>query len=69
VAAPWTEWWGRNYFALLHPWLFRAMATGMVRTVVVVAGIVTVVAGITELRIALARRLAGPPSSDRPPDA
>jgi hypothetical protein len=69
IVAPWTEWWRRNYFAYLHPWLSVAMGTAAVRTLMVIAGIVTVVAGMIELRLALARRMSGSSRSGRAPDA
>jgi hypothetical protein len=66
AAAPWTVWWRRNYFAALHPWVSNAMATGTVQTLVVTAGVLTVIAGMADLRVALTRRLSPPSSSGRP---
>ena len=60
VAAPWTEWWRRNYFADLHPWLASAMRMSTVQTLVVTAGVLTVIAGMADLRVALIRRFAQP---------
>jgi len=56
IYAPWTAWWSRNYFADAWPWVHDAMATSTSRIVVAMAGGMTVVAGMTELRLALARR-------------
>lgn len=60
VVAPWTDWWQRNYFADLLPGLAALMTTTSVRGLVVGAGVVTLLAGLTDLRSALAARTRGP---------
>lgn len=56
AVAPWTAFWHRNYFVDLWPWLAPVMASGAARVVVVSAGVVTALGGMTDLRAALARR-------------
>ena len=56
TAAPWTEWWRRNYFAELLPWLRVLMATPGMRALVVAVGLLTVVVGVTDLWQTLAER-------------
>ncbi|MEO8480600.1 MAG: hypothetical protein ABI634_00225 [Acidobacteriota bacterium] len=56
IYAPWTAWWARNYFADAWPWIHSVMATSTCRIVVAAAGAITVAAGMTELRRALAQR-------------
>ncbi len=56
IYAPWTAWWSRNYFADIWPWVHAAMATSTSRVVVAATGALTVLAGMTELRRALAWR-------------
>jgi hypothetical protein len=56
TAAPWTEWWRRNYFADLLPWLRTLMSTSGMRVMVVGIGLVTVAIGVTDLWLALASR-------------
>ncbi|MCC7043636.1 MAG: hypothetical protein IT183_07225 [Acidobacteria bacterium] len=64
TAAPWTDWWRRNYFADLLPWLHMLMATPGMRALVVTVGLLTVAVGITDLWLALAARFGrrGPTS-------
>jgi hypothetical protein len=53
--APWTIWWQRNYFADRVPWLGAAMHMDGLQGFVVVVGLATIVAGLAELRTAIAR--------------
>jgi hypothetical protein len=71
IAAPWTEWWQYNFFADQAPWLRPLMATIVVRGGVVLAGVVTTVAGISDLRDAIFGRIARrlPSESGQTPDA
>lgn len=71
VVAPWTLWWWQNFFADLAPWLRPIMASGVVRGAVVVAGVVTTLAGVSDLRDAIFGRLASRVSSEsrQTPDA
>jgi hypothetical protein len=64
TAAPWTEWWRRNYFADLLPWLRMLMSTPGMRALVVTVGLLTVAVGVTDLWLALAARFGrrGPTS-------
>lgn len=54
--APWTQLWHRNYFVDVLPWLAPLMASSGTRVVVVAAGLVTAVGGMTDLRAALSAR-------------
>jgi len=56
VVAPWTDWWSRNFFAGLLPLVHRLMASSSVRLAVVGTGLVTIVAGLTEMRLLFQRR-------------
>ena len=56
TAAPWTEWWRRNYFADLLPWLRMLMGTPGMRALVVAVGVLTVVVGLTDLWTTMAAR-------------
>ena len=47
-------WWDRNYFAATLPWLRTLMAGDLLRGVVSLVGVVTVIAGLIDLRTALA---------------
>jgi hypothetical protein len=57
--APWTQFWERNYFGLLWPWLGHLMASAFVKGGVTGVGLLTMVAGLR----GLADRY-----STRPPD-
>jgi len=63
TAAPWTDWWRRNYFAELLPWLRVLMATPGMRAFVVAVGLLTVVVGVTDLWQTLAERFGRRASS------
>jgi hypothetical protein len=69
VVGPWTAWWSRNIFADMVPWLQPIMASAVTRAGVVTMGLVTVLAGLSEVRGMLAERArrraseAGPPGS------
>jgi hypothetical protein len=56
IVAPWTTWWQRNYFAELLPWVRWGMAQPVIRVGVVVTGVLTMLAGMSDLRAALVRR-------------
>jgi hypothetical protein len=54
TVAPWMMLWDRNYFAAMLPWLRTLMAGDLLRGVVSLVGVVTVIAGLIDLRTALA---------------
>lgn len=58
TVAPWTEWWRRNYFLDLWPTLGPVIDTRAARWFVVAAGLMTTVAGMSDLRTTLLGRLA-----------
>jgi hypothetical protein len=62
VVAPWTAMWRRNYFVELLPWMAPVMASTAARVVVVVTGLATALAGMTDLRAALTGRHRSPNS-------
>lgn len=66
TAAPWTTWWRRNYFADLLPWLRELMWTQGMQAVVVVVGLLTIAAGVTDLWTLFSRRFGRrEPAADR----
>ena len=62
VAAPWSTYWDRNYFAEALPPLRELIINPFVRGAVSGLGIVNVVAGILELTSVFASRPARNPS-------
>ena len=66
MAAPWTEWWRRNYFADLLPWLRLVMASRAGQAVVVGTGVLTALVGISDLKDAIVSRFSR--STDAPVD-
>lgn len=58
IAAPWIDWWQRNYFADRWSWLAALMGTTAMRGVVVAIGLVTIGVGIADLWLAMAGRIA-----------
>jgi hypothetical protein len=58
TAAPWTDWWSRNYFADLLPWLRALMTTSSMRALVVTVGLLTVAVGVVDLWALLASRFS-----------
>ena len=60
---PWTEWWSRNLFAQVLPWLQLIMAWSLTRVAVNVLGLVTAFAGLSEVWRLLGRRPYSRPSS------
>jgi hypothetical protein len=48
VIGPWTEWWDRNFFAAVLPWLPPVMAFTSVRLAVTTTGVVTMFAGLSD---------------------
>jgi hypothetical protein len=69
--APWTRWWDRNLFAQLLPWLRPVMESLIVKGLFVAMGIVTAVAGMSELRGAVFGRFSEHvrPAPRQTPDA
>jgi hypothetical protein len=63
IVGPWTEWWSRNLFAQLLPWLHLVMAWSPTRFAVNLLGLVTVFAGLSEVWRLLIRRPHPHPSS------
>ena len=56
IVGPWTEWWSRNLFAQLLPWLQLIMAFSLTRVAVNLLGFVTAFAGLSEIwRLLLSR--------------
>jgi hypothetical protein len=50
--------WQRNYFVEALPWMGALASSPSMRALVVATGVVTVLAGMTDLRAALLARLA-----------
>ena len=71
IWAPWTTWWQRNFFAELLPSLRPVMASGAVRGIFVATGVVTAIAGVSELGGAIVARFSSrvPSARGRTPDA
>lgn len=63
IVGPWTEWWSRNLFAQLLPWLQLIMTWSLTRLAVNVLGLVTAFAGLSEVWRLLIRRPYPRPSS------
>ena len=57
MVAPWTSWWSRNYFAEIVPAIRAFLATDAAIVIVVVAGTLTAVAGVSDLHSLLFRRV------------
>jgi hypothetical protein len=49
VAAPWTSWWHRNFFADVFPWLATFMTTTVCQIWVMATGALTAVAGMADV--------------------
>ena len=64
VIAPWTQFWDRNYFAGVWPWLGEVMSSAHARGAVTGIGILTVAAGLVELGRGILARSA---RSSHPP--
>jgi hypothetical protein len=65
AAAPWTSWWRQNYFANLLPWLRELMWTQGMQAVVVVVGLLTIAAGVTDLWSLFSQRFGRRETADR----
>jgi hypothetical protein len=64
IVGPWTEWWSRNLFAQLLPWLQLVMGWVLTRLAVNLLGCVTAFAGLSEVwRLLMRRPYAGPSST------
>jgi hypothetical protein len=64
--SPWTQFWDRNYFAYVVPWIGQWMSNAYVRGGVTGIGLVTAFAGLRDLSgVILARSAA----SETPPQA
>ncbi len=61
VLAPWTQFWDRNYFAVLQPGLASWLTHPFVRGAVTGVGIVSVVAAVMEIGFMLSKRRVSPP--------
>ena len=57
VVAPWTTWWRRNYFAEIVPAIRTFLAADAAVVLVVMAGALTAIAGVSDLHALLFRRL------------
>jgi hypothetical protein len=74
IVAPWTDFWLRNYFASVWPWLAEWMSSAYARGAVSGIGIVTTVTGVRELGAAMRTRHeraapappVGPPTTGQP---
>ena len=62
--APWTQFWERNYFAYVMPWIGHWMANAYVRGGVTGVGLVTAFAGLRDLSSVILARSA---ASESPP--
>jgi hypothetical protein len=69
IAAPWTSFWDRNYFATLAPWLRVWLDSVVLRGTVTAVGVVTVVASVREFQAALAFRRARLAAAAHPPES
>ena len=70
VVGPWTEWWRRNFFAAVLPWLPVVMASTTVRVAVSLTGIVTMSAGLSDAWRLLVREIvAREPAGDSRPSS
>ena len=67
LIAPWTALWERNVFAGMLPWLREVMSLAAVRGGVALVGLVTLVAGMTDLRAILMRNRVRESDAGRPP--
>ena len=67
LIAPWTALWERNVFAGMLPWLRDWMSLAVVRGGVALVGLVTLVAGMTDLRAAIMRHRVRGSDAGRPP--
>ena len=56
-------WWRANFFGYAWPWVGTLMDSLLIRAIVVATGAVTVIAGASELRDAIARHLPEDPPS------
>jgi hypothetical protein len=65
--APWTQFWERNYFGLLWPWLGQVMASAFVKGGVTGVGLLTIIAGLRSLADRYFARPAGPQPPGEPP--
>jgi hypothetical protein len=63
IVGPWTAWWSRNIFAQWLPWLQVVMAWSLTRLLVNALGMITALAGISEVWRLLSRRTYPRPSS------
>lgn len=54
--APWTAWWHRNFFAETQPWVAVVMGSDIGRWSVMLAGVLTLLGGVGEVRALLMRR-------------
>ena len=57
MVAPWTSWWRRNYFAEVVPAIRTFLASDAAVVLVVAAGALTAIAGVSDLHALLFRRL------------
>jgi len=57
LVGPWTEWWRRNFFLNVVPWLPAIMESVVARLGVSVMGLVTLFAGVSEAWAVLVRDL------------
>ena len=67
VAAPWTPWWDRNYFATLLPGLRDWLQAPGLRAAVTAVGLVTAIAGVREFGAAFTARARARLDASDPP--
>ena len=56
ILAPWTQFWDRNYFAALQPWVATWATHAYVKGAVSGVGVVAVAAALVEIGDMLSRR-------------
>ena len=61
AVAPWTPLWERNYFAAAWPQIRHWMSLDLIRAAVTAAGLLTIVAGLSEVYLLFTARHSRPP--------
>ena len=61
AAAPWMSLWDRNYFAAAWPQIRYWMSLDLVRVAVTAAGLLTMLAGLSEVYLLFSSRHSRPP--------
>ena len=61
AVAPWTSLWDRNYFAVAWPQIRHWMSLDLIRVGVTAAGLLTILAGLSEVYSMFTSRHSRPP--------